>query len=1053
MQGFFLRGLVALAGFGLAVSTATSAYSATYYVDSNAGNDGWSGLLQTATTSGTPNGPWQSLSRVARATLAPGDVVRLRCGRIWADTLRIAQSGTTAAPIRVRPYPDGCTELPVIDGTIAIPDHNWVFVRQNVYRTMFPANLVENGQLSQSVAKWMEWSNVGDAVLAFQPACPGNVGGCLQYTSASGPWSAIASPPFPLMGPLSYTLKFSVYAPAGTKLTAMVRRGGPTNFDSLGLKQEFSAKGSWQSVSMPFSATATASNARLDLYVPGVRTRVWLRNVRVEPSFVEPRRLVTGSRLLQPAHHPNWTGSPVDPSSIYLKNNGDSDLVSTPVGSGSTYLTTGPDLNLPAGATLTPGLTAHVRSEAWHIDERSVTNVSGQRLYFDSPTRYRFRSNWGYFLTGALWMLDSPDEWFFDRSTDYVHVWMPDSGFPGKRVGFSSLRVGIDLSGSSNVIVESIVVRATETGVSINGATNVVVSDLRIEDIEGEGITANGSTRCRIESNRISRTGSDAIQGKGDNQPTAYGLKVSGNSILDSGVLRIDGTQVSLPAHGLGAINPGTDGTITQNRIEGSNYSGIRSFGRGIVQNNSVTSTCLVLNDCGGIYVNGTGNGTAISGNLVQNPLGNPAGTTRGASLAVGIYLDDGAADMMVRDNTIRGGDYGIMIHNGHQNIVERNTLFGTRLQSLWIPEDSNVRRADGDVHDNSITGNVFAPLNGSPAIVQSSLFGGVADFAAYKDNIYFALLYPRIVTETWPTGNASYTFPEWRAATTGGVPRESDTNGRALTSLGYAPYKVLGPNVVPNGNLSHGTSGWTYWNETAPYGQLLAEPSTLGPSLRLVAGSTPTLVASPNFSVSKDHWYRVSFDAKVATAGQVISVLLRRGGGGTAGYEWLTNAYATFTGSTQWTRYSFVVNPTHSVTANNPLTGELGARIDFGRVDPGKSISVTNLEMVRVSAVDVGLKTDLLTNPSVASPADVACPDQNTAPALCGLYVRFSDGAPIVWPYRLPPLGKEIIYTRDPTLVDADSDGIPDSQDRCPATQSGLAVHSDGCGIGQVPS
>jgi len=1039
--------------FSLLFAATLPVHAATYYIDAEIGNDAWSGKQLTAPGVGQSDGPWQSLGRVERTALAPGDTVRLRCGQRWAETLRVASSGTTTSPIRITSYPSGCADLPLIDGTMSIPARNWVGLGNNTYRTMFPFNLVENGGLKESIEKWTQWSTVGDATMSFNPSCPGNVGGCLEYLTASASWSAIASPTFPLVAPLPYVLKFSVYAPTAAQLIVMVRKGGPTNYDEIGLRYEFRGTGAWKSVSLPFNPTVSIGKARFDLYVSGSRTRAWLRDVRLEPGFNTPQRLMVGTRTIQPAHHPNWAGEPRDPQSIYLKNSADSDAVATNVGPGSTYLTMGSDVALPTGASITPGLRVHMRSEGWHIDRRRVTTVSGQRVYFDALTRYRFRQGWGYFFTGASWMVDSPDEWHFDPSARMLRVWMPDSANPGDRVTVSSLAIGIDVSGMSNVNVDSIAVRNARIGVMLNGATNVSASNLRVEDTEDEGISANGSLRCRIDGNRISRTGLDAVQGKGDSQPSAENLAVRGNSIVDSGVQRVDGEVVSLPAPSQAAINAGMNSTISQNRIEAAGYSGIRSHLSGTIQNNSVSLSCLSLNDCAGIYVDHDGSGSTIEGNLVRDSLGNSAGTMRPGSLSVGVYLDDGVSNVTVRSNTVRGGEYGIMIHNGHDNVLDSNTLFGTRLQGLWIPEDLNVRRAAGDVWNNTVKRNTFVPMNGNPAIVQSSIFGDVHDFATYEENVYVALLNPIVASESWPGGSSMYTFAQWQSAKTAtGVARGLDINGRALTSLGYASYKILGGSVSPNGNLANGITGWTRWSEANPIAQLYQEISPVGPSLRIVSGATMSLLASPNFSVRSDQWYRVSFDAKTGAAGQIISLLLRRGGGGTAGYEWLVNGYSTFVGSTQWTRYSYLLKPTKTIVANDPNTDELGARLDFSRISPGQSLAVANLEMVPISSAEATLKVDMVTNASVSSTQSVDCPDKSTIPSLCNMYVRFSDGTPVSWPYNLPALGKEIIYTRDSTLVDTDKDGIADSQDRCAGSSVSVSVLSNGCAIGQTP-
>ena len=47
------------------------AYATTYYIDSKLGNDMWSGKRSARAASTSTDGPWQSLNRLAAATLSP----------------------------------------------------------------------------------------------------------------------------------------------------------------------------------------------------------------------------------------------------------------------------------------------------------------------------------------------------------------------------------------------------------------------------------------------------------------------------------------------------------------------------------------------------------------------------------------------------------------------------------------------------------------------------------------------------------------------------------------------------------------------------------------------------------------------------------------------------------------------------------------------------------------------------------------------------------------------------------------------------------------------
>lgn len=69
-----------------------------YFLDSAGGNDANDGK--------SPENAWRTLSRLDKATLEPGDVVRFRRDRVWRGTLR-AKSGSEGEPVVYSDYGDG----------------------------------------------------------------------------------------------------------------------------------------------------------------------------------------------------------------------------------------------------------------------------------------------------------------------------------------------------------------------------------------------------------------------------------------------------------------------------------------------------------------------------------------------------------------------------------------------------------------------------------------------------------------------------------------------------------------------------------------------------------------------------------------------------------------------------------------------------------------------------------------------------------------------------------------------------------------------------------
>ena len=105
----------------LTLFVAQSAYATAYYVDSENGNDSWTGIAPTLSGNSSVVGPWQTLGRLAAAPLLPTDVVYLACGGNWNETLRLNSSGSSGNPIIISAGPNNCDARPTIDGAMTIP--------------------------------------------------------------------------------------------------------------------------------------------------------------------------------------------------------------------------------------------------------------------------------------------------------------------------------------------------------------------------------------------------------------------------------------------------------------------------------------------------------------------------------------------------------------------------------------------------------------------------------------------------------------------------------------------------------------------------------------------------------------------------------------------------------------------------------------------------------------------------------------------------------------------------------------------------------------------
>lgn len=1018
------------------------AYGTTYYIDSKRGKDSWSGTLVAPAGSPSGDGPWQTLKRLARASLMPGDIIELQCGSKWIETLRLNSSGSLDHPIIIRPSSSTCAAKPTIDGGYTIEAREWVHDNNEIYKVSWPPQKIQDPTFRSGSDAWTSWSKPMDQKLAHETTCPGSSRDCTSFKSSMNSTGSIAiSNNFHLDSGVAYSGGLSLLIPSGIKVKVLVRRGSPP-WDAISGVQWLTGTNTWQRIGFAFSANQTVADARLDIEVPTDGVKIYFNNASLKPALARPLGAWMSELPLLPAHHPNRGHDPRHPGSVYAITPTDANAVVTNGRTGSTYIETDSSLSLPAGAAPKPGDRLRIRSVPWHIDEVTITEVEGSRINFKPATMHRITAGQGYFLLGGYELLDSSGEWFYDNTAVYLATGGTISNSQAK---LSLLEKGVDLSRRSNIVIEGLDIRHTVLGIDLNKADNITVRSVQISNTVGEGISANPASDIHIMSNRIYRTGRDAISCQ-----TANNIYVEDNNITESAIsVTADGIW-SLPAPTFGAIMAGRSATITSNHIKHAASNGIWPLANGVVERNAILDVCQQTNDCGGIYVNHASPNTRIAFNLVEGVSGNLSGLPANTRThAVGIYLDDLSTGMHVEGNTAAKADYGIQVHNSHGNQILKNLLHGNRNAQLWLLERTKKSAASGDVYNNTITENRFFPAASAAAVVIESELDSLTNFGLLSGNYYSALFSARVVNESWPTHNLSYTLAEWQNALNGEGRQPQDRGSAELLQHGYAAYLIEGVNIVPNGKLAAGMHGWTSWNLTEPFSTRSLQNCTIGPCILMTGGGGTTLLSTPNFSVTSGRSYRVSFDAKTGVDGQFISPVVRRGGP-TPLYERLMPRAEGFNGSTEWRRYAFSFTASKTVNAADPKTNELGARLDFEKIFPGQSLWIANVEIVPLVAVENTLRTQLLTNPDRVAQS-IECPDLETAPEHCASYRTFPEGAAVSWPVDVPALGSVSIFTINQTARDSDGDGIADSQDKCTQTSINTEVDASGCALTQT--
>lgn len=1029
----------------------------TLYVDATNGNDAWTGTLQDAQSA---DGPLKTLKKVSDMYFSPGDSVLLKCGQTWNETLVVTSSGVAGSPITYGAYGD-CTDnnKPVIDGST--PVNAWAAVGGGIYAATAslskpPLNLIGNDTFDSGIATWSVWSSDGGATRSSMQNC-GATGSCLLFTPSPGvPISLITTPiQLGVEANTTYRLTFVARASQSTEALGVFPRDA-VSYSNIAFKN-LALTTVWQTYTFDFIPAATHASARIDFQMP-TGVNLYLDNVvirRITPALDTAKQVFLDGQYQRLAQYPNKGFMSERPTNEFLKINNDSNDCSNPIAEITTHLTAGNDLGLTSAQQADlAGAGIHYRSNAWTIEDRTITafDASTKTFSWTANSTYEICKDWGYYLDNKLWMLDNIGEWYYDATTSLLYLMIGASN-PEGRVTVGHRDYGVVANGRTHVVFDGLSIQKAVVGISAQNGSNLIIRNTDITDSADKAINVSNSPDSEIVGCRIERSVRDGIWAN-----YTRNVRISNNMILNTGI--IGAPRKSIAAIHVQCWDCGTtvgNVVVEGNDIRRSGYLGIFMPVQATVRNNYIADSCMVLDDCGAIYTggrefksSGVPNNSQIANNVIINAWGNPDGRPANfASAAQGIYLDDFSNSVTVVGNTVVNADHGMQLHNAASNTVSNNVIYGSRNSAVWMQEDTSG--SPGEIHDNLFSGNRYFQLNKGSTYRLDSSFNTI-NFANYDGNRY-SLLYSGFVgRERYsPAGtplDTEYLFQDWVSA-------KGDVSSTAFDAFGVALNRVLAiksGNLVNNGSFDTDTIGWSKWS-LAGDAHIDNVACVTGNCLKYKSGTTPSILSSPRFLITKGKDYRVRIDIRGELGNESVRVQLRLNGTAVDGSEsyaslGLSEAKAL---ASQWETYSFVFKATDSSPTN-------GARLDLET--PTASVSnqpvfyVDNVLVDEVNADFSGTSggSAIVINPTLsAMPKD--CPDAVTNPSKCSQYVSFTDSTPVTWPITVEAMGSEIVIWNNNPFKDTDRDRIADPDDLCPGTLANAPVNEHGCSFTQQHS
>jgi hypothetical protein len=277
----------------------------------------------------------------------------------------------------------------------------------------------------------------------------------------------------------------------------------------------------------------------------------------------------------------------------------------------------------------------------------------------------------------------------------------------------SSGQNGINAVNGDNIRISGIKIQSAVRGININNAKTISIYNTDILNSSDSGIYSSGIVGMTVDSSTISNSGTSGIDG---GSWVVNGV-VTNSTFTGSG--SAGGSYVGIGIY----FGDGMNNRIDHVTVTNSVYHGIVVLHNRdtSVTNSLVNDTCTGPDhDCGAIYTGARDQlplNLRIEGNSVSRCGGH------------GVYLDDYANAVTVKQNAITQTACGISLHNAFNTSMTNNNIFSNRETHVCFGQDN------GNMRDNQVTNNTMRSTNGEQTFNLQT--GNLRAFGTFDYNTY----------------------------------------------------------------------------------------------------------------------------------------------------------------------------------------------------------------------------------------------------------------------------------------------------------------------------
>ena len=392
-----------------------------------------------------------------------------------------------------------------------------------------------------------------------------------------------------------------------------------------------------------------------------------------------------------------------------------------------------------------------------------------------------------YMIENAPGLLDSPGEWFFDKTHNRLYLWPLEGVDPNQTsVEIAKRNTGISID-RSNVSVKNIAIKYINSnsyytsnmgGIVIR--TKDTIHGIRLSNLSvkqsGDGISAETQEKGTIRNISITNALFDGISknaivifGSPDNRTSIDGIDIRRSTIMHSGFL-INESAILVARATHVHINDNVIHDVASNGIHITGYEKIPKTVRSVtIARNTVERVCQNSSGCAAIKIfGGDFTDTVIQHNTVRDNLGwsfCEETTKRSPGYAMGIFISN-ASGVQVLNNTLSRNTGSAILVFTRQFPAINTVLKGNKVEqsSIGISLEGAEGETDTDATANStrhrntvITSNSFLdndvallldPAEPASVRIQNNIYTGNPTVLSYKDTVIST---PSAITASFP--------------------------------------------------------------------------------------------------------------------------------------------------------------------------------------------------------------------------------------------------------------------------------------------------------------